>query len=65
MQRSPQIVLVAILLAIKQYYGLGIEAVQEPVGVRLDALVPLVVQRERSMAWVVGVFNTHTHSSQL
>ena len=35
-----------------------IEAVQEPVGVRLDALEPLAVrkQREQSMAWVVGVF---------
>ena len=33
------------------------EAVQELVGVRLDAPVPLAVQkqREQSMTWVVGV----------
>jgi hypothetical protein len=39
---------------------LGIEAVQEPVGVRLDALVQLVErkQREQSMAWMAGVFLT-------
>ena len=38
---------------------MGIEAVQEPDGVRLDALVPPAMgkQREQSMAWVVGVFN--------
>jgi hypothetical protein len=41
---------------------LGIEAIQEPVGVRLDAPVPLSVQmhREQSMAWVAGVFNYFT-----
>ena len=46
-----------ILLAI---YGLGIEAVQEPVGVRLDAPVSLAMQKQRkqSMVWVVGVFNS-------
>jgi hypothetical protein len=34
------------------------EGVQEPVGVRLDALVPPAVlkQREQCMAWVAGVF---------
>jgi hypothetical protein len=34
-----------------------IEAVQEPVGVRLDTPVPLAVrkQREHSMAWVAEV----------
>ena len=50
MQVSPQIVRVAILLAIYQSYSLGIEAIQEPVGVRL-APVPLAVrkQREQSM----------------
>jgi hypothetical protein len=38
---------------------LGIEAVQEPVGVRLDTPVPLAMrqQREYSMAWVVGIFD--------
>ena len=38
---------------------MGIEAFQEPVGVRLDVLVQLVMrkQREQFMAWVVGVFN--------
>jgi hypothetical protein len=38
---------------------LGIEAVQEPVGVRLDAPVPVAMrkQKEQSMALVVGVFN--------
>jgi hypothetical protein len=39
---------------------MGIEAVQEPVGVRLDAWAQLAMrkQREPSMAWVVGVFIT-------
>lgn len=48
----------AILLAIYQSYCLGIEAVQETVGARLDEPVPLVVrkQREQSMTWAVGVF---------
>ena len=38
---------------------MGIEAVKEPVGVRLDGAVPLAMrkQREQSMALVVGVFN--------
>ena len=46
------IVPVAIFLAIYQSYGLEIEAVQEPVGVRPVALVPHAVQklREQSMA---------------
>ena len=36
-----------------------IEAVQEPVGVRLDAPVAVVVrkQREKSVTWVAGGFN--------
>ena len=38
------IVCVAILLAIHQSYCLGMESVEEPVGARLDALVPLAVQ---------------------
>jgi hypothetical protein len=37
---------VAILLAIYQLYCLGIEAVQEPVGVRLVAPVTLAVQQQ-------------------
>jgi hypothetical protein len=47
------------LLANYQFYGLGIETVQELVGARLVAPVPLTVrkQREQSMAWVGGVFN--------
>jgi hypothetical protein len=53
-----QIVCVAILLAIYQLYCLGIQAVQEPVGVRLDTPVPLDMRQQRkSMAWVVGVFD--------
>jgi hypothetical protein len=38
---------------------LGIYSVQEPVGVRLDAAVPLAMRkhREQSMAWLVRVFN--------
>ena len=39
-----QIVCVAILFAIYQSYCLGIEAVQEPVGVRLDAAVSHAVR---------------------
>ena len=56
-QGSPQIVRVAILLDIWQSDGFGIEAVQKPVGVRLDSPVPLAVrkQREQSMAWVTEV----------
>ena len=40
-----QIVCGAILLAIYQSSGFGIEAVQEPVGVRLDAPVLLSVRK--------------------
>jgi hypothetical protein len=38
---------------------MGIEAVQVPVGVRLDVPVPLAVQKqsEQSMAWVAGFFH--------
>ena len=42
-----QVVCVANLLAIYQSYCLVIEAVQEPVGVRLDAPVPLAMQQQR------------------
>ena len=54
-----QAVRVANLLAIYQSYCLGIEAVQERVGVRLDAPVPLAMRRQRklSTARVVGVFD--------
>jgi hypothetical protein len=34
---------------------MGIEAVQEPVGVRLDAPLAVWKQKEQSMTWVVGV----------
>ena len=44
--RSTQIVCVAILLAIYQLYCFGIEAVKEPVGARLDAPLPLAVQKQ-------------------
>jgi hypothetical protein len=63
-QGSTQIVLVGkIFVAILQFYGLGIEAVQEPVGVRLDAPVLLAVwkQREQSMAWLAGDFPLSHH----
>jgi hypothetical protein len=36
--------LVAILLNVQQSYGLGVEAVEEPFGPKLDAPVPLAVQ---------------------
>ena len=38
---------------------MGIEAVPEPDGVRLDVPVPFALrkQREQSMAWVAGVSN--------
>jgi hypothetical protein len=36
-----QIVRVAIWLNIQQFYGLGLEAVEAPVGSRLGVLVPL------------------------
>jgi hypothetical protein len=49
--------LLAISLAISPSYGMGIEAVPEAVGVRLDVLLAVRKQREQSMAWVVGVFN--------
>jgi hypothetical protein len=45
--RLTQIVSVAILLAIYQAYYLGIEAVQEPFVARLDAPVPLAMQKQR------------------
>ena len=45
--RFTQIVYEASLLAIYQSYCLGIEAVQEPVGVRLDAPVPLAVRQQK------------------
>jgi hypothetical protein len=45
--RLTQIVRVAILLTIYKSYCLGIEAVQEPVGPRLDAPVPLAVRKQR------------------
>ena len=47
------------LLTIKHYYGLGVEAVQGPVGSRLASLVPLDVwqQREETMNWVAGVLD--------
>ena len=45
-----QIVYVVILLVIQQSYGLGIEAVQELVGVRLDAPVPLAVRKQREQS---------------
>ena len=45
--RLIQVVRVAILLALYQCYCLGIEAVQEPVGARLDAPVPLALRKQR------------------
>ena len=47
------------IVAIYQSYGLGIEAVQEPVGVRLVSLGLLVMQKhwEQSMTGVAKVFN--------
>jgi hypothetical protein len=51
-QGSTQIVCVPIL-------AFGIEAVQEPVGVRVGAPVPLALlkQREKSITWVAEVLN--------
>ena len=45
-----------VCVAIYQSYCLGIEAVQESVGARVDAqeLPAVQKQREQSMAWVVG-----------
>jgi hypothetical protein len=39
------------MLAISQSYDLGIEAVQEPVGFRLDALVPPAMQKQIANKW--------------
>ena len=45
-------------MAIYQSYGLRVEALSEPVGLRADAPESCAGrgQREQSMAWVAGVF---------
>ena len=49
---------IAICLTIQQPYGLGVEAVQGPVGSRLGASVPLAErqQREQSLTCMAGLF---------
>ena len=55
-----QIAWVAIWLAVKESYGLGVEDVKKPFEPTLATPVPLAMQkqREKSMTRVAGVFDS-------
>jgi hypothetical protein len=56
---------VAIVLIVQQSYGMGVEAVEEPLGPRLGAPLPLAMrqQRKQSIAWVAEFYGLSSDTS--